>query len=127
MPSTLKKYDLEERTEAFALDVRTFLKRVPLTLANAEDSKQLLRSSGSVAANYIETNDSLGTKDFIMHVKICRKEAKESGLWLRLVDTGGNAMLEKERGTLAQEAKELMLIFASIFRNSSTAKKSPVS
>ncbi len=124
-PAPLKKYDLEERTESFALSVRAFLRKVPLTLANAEDMKQLLRSSGSVAANYIEANDSLGTKDFMMHVKICRKEAKESALWLRLIDTGGNPMLEKERNILVQEAKELMLISASIFRNS--GKAPPVS
>ena|SRR3989338_895183 len=108
--TTLKKYDLEERTEAFADAVRYFLKRIPLTFANIEDAKQLLRSSGSVAANYIEANDSLGTK-----------EAKESGLWLRLIDVGGNTELEKKRSLLAQEAKELMLICASIFRNSDKA------
>ena len=122
MPATAsKKYDLEERTEAFADAVRTFLKRIPPTFANIEDGKQLLRSSGSVAANYIEANDSLGTKDFMMHIKICRKEAKESGLWLRLIDVGGNTELEKKRSLLAQEAKELMLICASIFRNSNKA------
>ena len=118
MPSTTtsKKYDLEERTEAFADRVRAFLQKTPPTFANIEDGKQLLRSSGSVAANYIEANDSLGTKDFFMHIKICRKEAKESGLWLRLMRMGENLVLENEKSALVQEAKELVLIFAAILR-----------
>jgi len=43
----------------------------------------LVRASGSVGANYIEANESLSKKDFLMRVKICRKEAKESRYWLR--------------------------------------------
>ncbi|MCE5276728.1 MAG: four helix bundle protein [Planctomycetaceae bacterium] len=78
-----KPYDLEERTFEFARDVRLLVKRITLTIANIEDCKQLIRSSGSVGANYIEANESLGKKDFQMHVKISRKEAKESRYWLR--------------------------------------------
>jgi four helix bundle protein len=46
-----KAYDLEERTFRFAQDVRRFVKRLPRTVANLEDVKQLVRSSGSVGAN----------------------------------------------------------------------------
>ena len=77
-----KPYDLEERTLAFAKAVRAFVKDLPNNLANMEDGKQLVRSSGSVGANYIEANESLGKKDFKMRIKICRKEAKESRYWL---------------------------------------------
>jgi hypothetical protein len=53
-----------------------------------------------------------------MRIKICRKEAKESRYWLRLVDTKGDSKLELERGELIQEATELMNIFGSILRKS---------
>lgn len=68
-------YDLEERTFIFAKDVRVWIKTIPNTLANLEDTKQLVRSSGSVGANYLEANESLSKKDFLMRVKISRKEA----------------------------------------------------
>mgnify|MGYP001596983445 CR=1 FL=1 len=73
-----KKYDLEERTFNFAKDVRSFVGQLPRTIQSIEDIKQLIRSSGSVGANYIEANESLGKKDFSMRIKISRKEAKES-------------------------------------------------
>ncbi len=78
-------YDLEERTFQFAKSIRDFVKKLPKTSANIEDGKQLIRSSGSVGANYIEANDSLGKKDFAMRLKISRKEAKESAYFLRLI------------------------------------------
>ncbi|MBI2968112.1 MAG: four helix bundle protein [Bacteroidetes bacterium] len=113
-----KIYDLEERTFQFALRVRKFVKKIPKTIANSEDSKQLVRASGSVGSNYIEANESLGGKDFGMHIKISRKESKESRFFLRLVDTGDDGILEKEKTILIQEATELMLIFGSILRKS---------
>ncbi len=74
-----KRFDLEGRTLTFAKDVRSLLKRVPVTMAAREDGSQLLRASGSVGANYIEANESLSKRDFLMRIKICRKEAKECG------------------------------------------------
>jgi four helix bundle protein len=112
-----KIYDLEERTFQFALKVRFFIKKLPRNINNIEDGKQLVRSSGSVGANYIEANDSLGEKDKLMKVRICRKEAKESKFWLRLVDTENNEILEIERKKIIQESHELMLIFGSILKN----------
>lgn len=113
-----KIYDLEERTFQFAKNCRLFVKKITKTIGNQEDGKQLIRSSGSMAANYIEANESLSKKDFNMRVKICRKEAKESCLWLRLVDTDNNPVLEKERQELFQEATELRKIFGSIVEKS---------
>jgi len=81
--SPKRQYDLEERTFVFAQNVRVFAKRIAKTLANIEDIKQIIRASGSVGANYIEANESLSKKDFIMRIKICRKEAKESCAILR--------------------------------------------
>ena len=111
-----KHYDLEERTYIYARDCRLFVKKLPRTIGNIEDGKQLVRSSGSQAANYIEANEALSKKDFILRVKICRKEAKETRFWLKLVDTGVNIDLEKEREKLIQEATELMNIFGAIIR-----------
>ena len=88
------------------------------SLANIEDGKQLIRSSGSVGANYIEANEALSKKDFIMRIKICRKESKESRYWLRVIDVEGNPEQECERQGLENEATELMSIFGSILRKS---------
>src|SRR6266540_1174342 len=81
-----KLYDLEDRTKTFAENVRNFVKLLPKTISTIEDGKQLVRSSGSVGANYIEANEALSKKDFLMRIKICRKEAKESRYWLRLIE-----------------------------------------
>jgi four helix bundle protein len=98
--SRTTQYDLEDRTFDFANDVRAFVKRIPKTLANIEDSKQVVRASGSVGANYIEANESLSKKDFRMRIRICRKGAKESRYWLRLIDTGDDPAVRKCRDDL---------------------------
>ena len=113
-----KQYDLEDRSFTFAKDVRTLVKRIPKTVANIQDAKQLVRASGSVGANYIEANESLSKKDFLMRIKICRKEAKESCYWLRLIDVGDDATVERDRLDLIKEATELTSIFGAIFRKS---------
>jgi four helix bundle protein len=111
-------YDLEDRTLVFARSVRAIVKKLSRTIGNIEDGKQVVRSSGSVGANYIEANESLSKKDFVMRIKICRKEAKESRYWLRLLDISRNGEYEEERKALIQEATELMNIFGSILRKS---------
>jgi four helix bundle protein len=112
-------FDLEERTFQFAHRVRQFIKSIPKMVSNFEDGKQLIRSSGSVGANYIEANESLGKKDFLLHIKISRKEAKECHYWLRLLDLESKPELETERSQLLQEAVELTRIFGAIFRKGS--------
>jgi len=83
-------------------------------MANIEDAKQLLRASASVGANYIEANEALSRKDFAMRIKICRKEAKESAFFLRLLHTSNVTSLDTERQRLLQEATELTHIFGAI-------------
>ena len=114
-----KRYDSEDRTFQFAKAVRDFVKLFPRTIANAEDIRQLVKASESVGANYIEANESLSKKDFAMRVKISRKEAKESRLWLRLLDRANDGAIEKQRALLVREATELMNIFGAIVRKSS--------
>jgi len=107
MDDGAKPHDLEDRTFQFAQSVRAFVKQLPRTLSNTEDVKQLVRASGSVAANWIEADEALSKKDFLMRVKICRKEAKESRLFLRLVDAGLAKSNVVARETLTTEAREL--------------------
>lgn len=114
-----KAFDLEERTFQFAKRCRDFVRKLKKTMANQEYGKQLLRASGSVAGNYIEANEAISKKDFIHRLKICRKEAKESRLWLHLSETHGDTTLEKEQSELTQEATELTKIFNSIIEKSS--------
>jgi four helix bundle protein len=112
-----KTYDLEERTKKFAKDCRTLVRSLPKDVGNTEDGRQLVRSSGSVAANYIEANESLSKKDFLFRVKICRKESKESRLWIELLLIISSEQ-EKERQRLFQEATELLKIFSAIIAKS---------
>ena len=112
-----KTYDLEDRTFEFARRVRAFVRKLTKDIPNLEDAKQVTRSSGSVGANYIEANEALSKKDFLMRIKICRKEAKESHYWLRLVDAESD-LWKGERVELVQEAKELTSIFGAIVTKS---------
>ena len=113
-----KQYDLEDRTLKFAKDCRQFVKSVQKTVGNIEDTKQLIRSSGSVGANYIEANESFSKKDFILRVKISRKEAKETRYWLQLIDINQDSNLDEKRLELIKESTELMNIFGAIIRKS---------
>jgi four helix bundle protein len=92
------------------------VKRLPRTICNVEDVKQVVRSSGSVGANYIEANEALSKKDFRFRIRVSRKEAKETRFFLRLLDTQDNATLNSEREALVQESKELVLIFGAILK-----------
>ena len=109
-------YDLEERTFQFAKEVRNYIKMLPKTIANIEDSKQVVRSSGSVGANYIEANENIGKKDLVMRAKISRKEAKESAFWRRMSYETNPAKFEKEGIALRNEAIELKKIFSTIIK-----------
>ena len=113
-----KPYDLEERTYLFVKEVITFCKKLPRSISNLEYTKQVVRSAGSVGANYIEANESLGKKDFLMKVKICLKEAKESAYWLRLLSETNTGEFLMEARSLIQEANELKKIFSSIVEKS---------
>lgn len=112
-------YDLERRTYNFAKDIRLWIKKLPKNLINVEDIKQLLKSSGSVGANYIEANEALSKKDFIMRMRISRKESKETTYWIRLIlDTSLDPELDKEGDRLLNESIQLTKIGSSIIENS---------
>jgi len=113
-----KKYDLEERTYFFAKRCRVLINKLPYSVSNREDSKQLVRSSGSIGANYIEANEALSKKDFIYRIKISRKEAKESKFWLRLL-IDSNKEFEHEFKFLIAESDELRKILSAIINSRS--------
>ncbi len=112
-----KPFDLEERTFLFAKECRIYIQKLPKTISNIEDGKQLVRSSGSVGANYIEANEKLGEKDLSFRLKIARKEAKESKYWLRLLQELNpelNPELKENSETLLFEVEELRKILSAI-------------
>jgi four helix bundle protein len=87
--------------------------QLTMNIPNYEDSKQVVRSSGSIGANYIEANESLGDKDKVMRLKISRKEAKETIYWLTIMkETNLNSRISIDE--LINEANELKNILSSI-------------
>jgi four helix bundle protein len=113
-----KTYDLEERTLRFAIRARQYLRKLPKTVSNIEDGKQVIRSSGSVGSNYIEANEALSKKDFKLRIKISRKESKESSYWFKIIVANNDKQFNDEGNELIQEAEELKKIFCSILEKS---------
>jgi len=109
-----KVYDLEDRTFNFTKSIINFVNTIPKTLANVEVAKQLIRSGGSVGANYIEANEALSKKDFIYRIKLCRKEAKETTYWIKLLECNSDSDFEQNK--LVRESTELTNIFGAIYR-----------
>ncbi|RYD30735.1 MAG: four helix bundle protein [Verrucomicrobiaceae bacterium] len=113
------EYDLEERTFQFALAIRRCIAGRKWNREQWTDIDQLLRSSGSVAANYVEANNALSKPDFLLRIRISKKEASESRLWLRLLgETSSDEALKQTLRQLYKESDELSRILATILRNS---------
>jgi len=112
MSETKKIYDLEKRTKQFGLEVRDFCRPLKKDIINSVYLNQIIRSSSSIGANYIEANDNLGKNDLMMRIRICKKEAKETIYWLDFLIHENEEIKQK----LSIEANELMLIFGSILR-----------
>ncbi len=107
-----KKFDLEDRTLHFSKDVFRFVKILPEMPTNREVTRQLIRSAGSIGANYREANEGLGHKDFLMKVRVARREAKETIYWLELTECREAELGEKAR--LVDEATQIMKILGAI-------------
>lgn len=108
-----KIYDLEERTAKFGENVLDFIKILSETTINRPLISQIIRSGTSIGANYMEA-DSAGTKkDFKHKILLCRKEAKETTHWCRMV-ARANPTRAKDCRILWKEAHELTLIFSKI-------------
>lgn len=109
------KYDLEERTLAFAKQIIHLCQVLPQNTVNFKLIDQLIRSSGSIGANYREANDALGRKDFVQRLRISRKEAKETIFWLELV-LEANPKQEITIIELKNECIELRNILSAIIK-----------
>lgn len=110
------EHPLEERCYLFAKRVRSFTRKLKKDIENSEDVKQLVRSSGSVGANYIEANENVGPGDLKYRIKISRKEAKESMHFLGLLEVFENKAMETERLFLVDEAGQLRKIFSTMLK-----------
>jgi four helix bundle protein len=104
-------YDLEERTQLFSRNVITLCKGIRQDAISKPIISQVVRSSGSIAANYIEANEKLSPKDFLMRMRISRKEAKETVFWLNNLN---EISPSQEIGTLLDEARQLNKILSTI-------------
>ncbi|MCP5534739.1 MAG: four helix bundle protein [Akkermansiaceae bacterium] len=119
MKRNTKPYVLEGRTFQFALSVRLFLRQHKWDPVSWSDVTQVLRSSGSVAANFVEANESISIDDKLYRLRLCRKEAKESSLWLRLIEETNPTTKEQAEVflQLTQETSELVKILHTIINN----------
>jgi four helix bundle protein len=106
--------ELEDRFHNFGKRVRDFCRKLKWDIINTEYIRQVIRSSSSVGANYIEASDDLGKSDEKMKIKIARREAKESIHFLDLVLVYDSVDLEKERNELIDEAGQIGRILSAI-------------
>lgn len=107
------KYDLEERTAKFGEAIIVFANTLAKNPINAPLISQLVRSSTSIGANYMEADVAESKKDFSHKIGICKKEAKETTHWLRMIATA-NPTLKDQCRKYWSEAHELLLIFSAI-------------
>ncbi len=110
-----RPFDLEERTAKFGEAAVGFAKRIPVTPVTESIIRQLVRSSTSIGANYCEADDAGSRKEFLYRISLCKREARETKYWLRVLASAGTEWKEEARA-LWREAKELHLIFAKIHR-----------
>ena len=110
-----RKYDLEERTAKFGEDAIRFCMKVPKNVITNPLINQLVKASTSVGANYSEADDAESKQDFRHKIGICKKESRESKHFVRMIVVAVSE-LKEEGSPLWQEAKELNLIFNTIYR-----------
>jgi len=111
-----RAYDLEERTASFAEAVIGLAARIPRTPVTVRVIEQFVGSGTSIGANYCEPDDAVSRKDFRKNIGTCRKEAKETKYWLRVLATAAPDLKDDAR-MLWKEANELHLIFCKIIQS----------
>ena len=112
---TEKPYDLEERTALFGEAVIEFARNIPQDAVTQRLISQLVGAGTSVGANFCEADDSVSRKEYKQKIGYCKKEARETKFFIRMVVKAVPELREKAK-PLWQEAKELHLIFAKIYR-----------
>lgn len=108
-----QKYDLEERTAKFGEDIIKLSRGINLNAVTSPIVNQLVRSSTSIGANYMEANGAMSKKDFRHKIYLCKKEAQETKHWLRMLSTAYPESKTKSK-ELWKECQELTLIFGKI-------------
>ncbi len=116
-----KIYDLEERTARFGEQIIEFCQKTPKNMITMPLVDQLIRSGTSVGSNYCEADCAESKKDFVHKLGICKKEAKESKHWLRMIFKAVPEFAQ-QTNLLKNEANELQLIFISIIKKSKLSK-----
>jgi four helix bundle protein len=116
-PGSGHAFDLEERTAQFGEAVIQFARTVAKNPVTTPLISQLVRAGTSAGANYCEADDAVSKRDSKNKIGTCRKEARETKLWLRMI-AAAEPELKVDARKLWQEAKELHLIFAAIGRKS---------
>ena len=114
-PERNRVYDLEERTARFGEAIIDFAKTIPQNAVTNRLINQLVGAGTSVGANYVEADDSVSKKDFLKSIGTCRKEARETKHFLRMV-ARAVPQLKMQARELWMEARELHLIFSRIWR-----------
>jgi len=77
-------YELEERSYQFAKNCRHYIKNLPKTVSNFEDSKQLVKTSGALGIKIIFIKES-GSID-LSNIKNALRKAEKIKYWLRLLN-----------------------------------------
>ncbi len=106
-------FDIQKRTFLFGVRVIKLVGRLPRTVSGMEIGRQLIRAGTSVGSNMEEADGAVSKKDFVNHVRIARKEARESRYWLTLIEAAA-LLHDPEIRALTQEANELVRILSSI-------------
>ncbi|MFA5136563.1 MAG: four helix bundle protein [Patescibacteria group bacterium] len=118
---TNKEYNLKKRTEKFGTSIILFVKSLPYNSINNPLISQLIRSSTSIGANYMEADSAESKKDFQHKIAICKKESSETIHWLNMVSVA-NPNFKDRISLLQKEVQELVLIFSSIIRSCNKVK-----
>ncbi len=111
---------LAEHAFRFAQRVRDFGKRLPMSVANVEDYKELVRVSGAMGATLATVSMAQSREDFIQRMRSCVEAAMSAHYWLRLLDTQGDPALAHQKGVLLKIAEELHQVFADLIQPSKT-------
>ena len=114
-PGPKRVYDLEERTARFGESIIDFAKTIPPSAVTYRIISQLVGAATSVGANYVEADDAVSKKEFLKNIGTCRKEARETKFFLRMV-VRAVPEIQRQARILWVEAKELHLIFSKIWR-----------
>ena len=109
-----RKFDLQERTARFGEAIVHFAKKVPKSPENIPLISQIVRCGTSIGANYCEADDAVSRKEFRNKIGTCKKEAKETKYFLRMI-AAAEEELRNDARLLWKEARELHLIFCAIF------------